>query len=374
MTRTIFIAALVFATVSQAAPASFIAKQGLFAQTLGQTGGTTTKSDDDEDEDETPKPLDKQTGTKDVKKPTEEQKKDAPEQNAVGTPNAPAVPPGAPSNDTQKLVSGAPLYNPNVAVHIVEKKVFSDKGHSEIVLYPAWVQVNGKFTNHAGTALTYLYHLQENFALTVNPLYNWYNSESGFNQELIDKARVEAQAATSLLLNYGATAGVEVTPLYGKFAFYEGSLAHFSFILNGGAGIGSTRHQLKPFSETSGPATYGDTGFKFLGQVGGGFRVQFGSRFALRLEVRDLVYTARVDSVNGCSLDDLQTIKAKTDAGGNQQSLGTLNLSKGCKFGNFGKNGSDLRSDVNLARNLVATPSSDVLNNVGFYLGAGFIF
>src|SRR5262245_28112935 len=38
---------------------------------------------------------------------------------------------------SQELVSGAPLYNPNVAVHIVQHKPFADRGLSELVLYPA---------------------------------------------------------------------------------------------------------------------------------------------------------------------------------------------------------------------------------------------
>ena len=38
--------------------------------------------------------------------------------------------------DQQKLVSGAPLYNPNVAVHIVEKKEFSDAKRLELRLVP----------------------------------------------------------------------------------------------------------------------------------------------------------------------------------------------------------------------------------------------
>ena len=201
-------------------------------------------------------------------------------------------------------MSGAPLYNPNVAVHIVEQKHFSDKGKHEIMLYPVVAQVNGKFTQHFGTALGYVYHLQENFGLQFTPLYNWFNDESAFNGELINKVRLTAQAATSLLLTWGALAGVEVTPIYGKFAFYEDNLAHFSVVLNGGAGFGTTRLQLKDAND-AGPATFGDTGVRFLGSVGAGFRVQLGDRFALRLEVRDLVYTARVDSVNGCNVEDL---------------------------------------------------------------------
>src|SRR5437868_466224 len=50
----------------------------------------------------------------------------------------------------QELVSGAPLYNPNVAVHIVQHKPFADRGLRELVLYPAVPQANGKFTQHVG--------------------------------------------------------------------------------------------------------------------------------------------------------------------------------------------------------------------------------
>ncbi len=123
--------------------------------------------------------------------------------------------------EQQRLVNGAPLYNPNVSVHIVQKKPFADEGRHEFALYPLAVQVNGKFTNHVGSALNYIYHLQENFALQLTGQYNWYSNESPFNLELIDKVREQAQAASSLLLSWGAQAGVEVTPLYGKFAFYD---------------------------------------------------------------------------------------------------------------------------------------------------------
>src|SRR5262245_588368 len=46
----------------------------------------------------------------------------------------------------QELVSGAPLYNPNVSVHIVQRKAFADVGKREAVLFPAVPQANGKFT------------------------------------------------------------------------------------------------------------------------------------------------------------------------------------------------------------------------------------
>ncbi|WP_342374197.1 outer membrane beta-barrel domain-containing protein [Myxococcus stipitatus] len=282
----------------------------------------------------------------------------------------------------QELVNGAPLYNPNVSLHIVQKKRFADESKHELALYPAVIQVNGKYTNHAGTALHYSYHLQENFAVQVTGQYNWHTNESDFNLELIDKVREQAQAASSLLLVWGAQAGVEVTPLYGKFAFLDDKLAQFSLVLSGGAGVGSTRHLIRPevSNEVEGrrytvPARFGDTGTKFLGSVGGGFRLQFGESYALRLEVRDLIYTARVDKVDGCNLADFEKLEAARTSG---QDFGTLQLSGSCKYQKFDgvdpKTKKNYREDIILGRDLVAEPSSDVLNNISFYAGFSFLF
>lgn len=284
--------------------------------------------------------------------------------------------------EQQRLVHGAPLYNPNVSVHIVQKKRFADEGKHEFALYPLAVQVNGKFTNHAGSALHYTYHVQENFALQVSGLYNWHSNESRFNLELIDKVREQAQAASSLLLQWGAQAGVEVTPLYGKFAFYDDQLAQFSLIINGGAGFGGTRHLIRPevANQVEGqtftvPARFGDAGTRFVGSVGGGFRVQFGNSYAMRLEVRDLVYTARVDRVDGCNLSDFEKLEAARSA---NQPFANLALSGGCQFKKFDGVDPDTkknyREDIILGRDLVAEPSSDVLNNVSFYAGFSILF
>lgn len=295
---------------------------------------------------------------------------------------APAEQGAAPTStaEQQKLVSGAPLYNPNVAVHIVEQKRHEEKGRFEIAIYPAAVQVNGKFTQTIGSFGSLIYHLQENFALQVTGGYNWWNVESGFNGELVEKFRVEAQAATSLLWTWGALGGVEVTPFNGKFTLFESVLAHFSFIVNGGLGAGGTRHQLKPETVrtsdgTISPATYGDTGVKFMGSLGFGFRLRLGEHVAVRLEVRDVVYTARMESVNGCTLPDLTAMDAKVVAG---QEPDTASVSGTCKVDTFSGTDPDTGQKrsvgVKLAKNLVQTQSSDVLNNVGLYLGVSFLF
>jgi len=282
----------------------------------------------------------------------------------------------------QRLVNGAPLHNPNVAVHVVQKKRFADEGRHELTLYPAVAQVNGRFTEHAGTAFHYTYHLQENFGLQVSSIYNWYSNESLFNLELIDKVREQAQAASALLLVWGAQAGVEVTPLYGKFAFYDNHLLQFSLVLSGGAGIGSTRVLIRPdvVNEVDGaqrtvPARFGATGSKFLGSVGGGFRVQFGDSMALRLEMRNLVYTARVDNVDGCDLGDFQKLE---DGRGSGSDFSQLGLSGSCQYQKFDgvdpKTKKNYREDIVLGKDLVGNPSSDVLNNLNFYAGFSFLF
>jgi len=261
----------------------------------------------------------------------------------------------------------------NVAIHVVEKKQFADRGKQELALYPVATQVNGGFTEHLGTAISYTYHLNESFALQLLPQYNWHATDSSFSRELIDKVSQEPVAATSLLLHWAVQAGVEVAPIYGKFAVGD-QLVHYSLILSAGAGVASTRHQLKP-GNAGGPATFGDTGLRPLGSVGGGFRVQLGDRFAIRLELRDLIYSARVTRVNGCSASDLSAMSAKLDQG---QGVGSATVSSACDLHRF--DGVDAgtnynrSNDVPLALNLVSNPSSDVLNNLGFYAGLSFLF
>jgi outer membrane beta-barrel protein len=281
-----------------------------------------------------------------------------------------------------RLVSGAPLFNPNVAVHIVERKQFADSGRRELTLYPISAQLNGNFTQHYGTVGSFVWHIHENFGLMLTGGYNWFNEESAFNRELVEKTSLSAEAAPSLLQTWSALGGVEVTPFYGKFAWLEGTLAHFGLFISGGAGVGGTRHLLKAptlrANNTISPATYGDTGTRFLGTVGAGFRLQVGSRFSVRIEVRDVVYTARVERVNGCDFADLQVMDAANKAGEDPlKSRGSLPTR--CDVSSFDwtvdkQTGSRRSDNLTFAKDLVKVPTSDVLNNVGVYLGASFLF
>lgn len=254
------------------------------------------------------------------------------------------------------LVNGAPLGNPRVDVHVVEQKPVREAGRFEFTLYPVVPQLNALYTQHVGTMGQVTWHAREHFGFTLSGGGNWFNRESALNQELIDKARIEAQAASSLLWTWTALAGVEVTPLYGKFALLEAGLAQFSFVLSAGAGVGGTRHQLKPSGTTS--ATFGDTGVRFMGTVGAGFRLTLGQHVAVRLEVRDVVYTARVDQVNGCSAPDF----------GPSQGRELQPTTPTCTATAIAPN------DVPLAHNLIRAGSSQVLNSLGAWAGVSFLY
>jgi len=249
--------------------------------------------------------------------------------------------------------------SPNLRLHTVQKKEYSDSGTHEVVLYPGIVQLNTKFTQHVGFGGQYVYHLHENFALQAMAQYFYVNQQVAFADELISTARAQAQAATNLTLQWAATGGFEVTPIYGKFSFYEGAIGHFSVVLSGGAGIGGTRIQLTGQDDR----IFGDTGNKFVGQVGAGFRVRINDSFLVRLEFRDLVYTATVDSINGCSREDMANLEAKSGSYGG-----------GCKAESFRAADGSLNQSGRLAKDMLDDMSSDVLNNLGVYGGVSYSF
>ena len=288
---------------------------------------------------------------------------------ALATAQEDAVP-AAPVNNSGATTLGSfqgvadTVDSNNLQLHTVQRKRVSDGGKHEVVLYPAVAQMNAKFTTHLGAGAQYLYHLHENFAVQVMGTYFYVNEQTDFNNQLIQTSNQAAPAASALTLQWAATGGFEVTPIYGKFAWFDDTLASFGVVLNAGAGVGSTRVQIQNESGAYG-ATFGDTGLKFVGQVGAGFRVRLSDAFVLRLEVKDLIYTAKVDTINGCNLQDLEALEAGGQAAG------------GCDAARFKKSpGGSTKEDADrgLARRLVEEPSSDVLNNLGVYGGISYTF
>ena len=243
----------------------------------------------------------------------------------------------------------------------VASSALADVGTFELLAHPAQVQINGAFSQHVGVGLGFAWHPTETFAVQVSGFFNRISVESKFSDELINKVRFEASSSKALLNTWGALMTVEVTPFQGSLG---SKVVRFSAGLFGGAGVGGTKHQLKP-ENTSGPATFGDTGVRPLVALGAGFRIQYGKHFTVRLEVRDLVYSGRIESVNGCSAADLAALNRA-------QYSGRLDaLSNACDLGTFaGKR----ENDVPLANNLTKSPTNELVQNIGLQLGVGFVF
>ncbi len=115
------------------------------------------------------------------------------------------------------------------------------------------------------------------------------------------------------MLQWGAVAAPEWTPIRGKFAAFGGTV-RYGFVLFAGAGAASTQIELKTADEL-GPATYGSTGLRMVVTGGAGFRVQLGERFTVRLEVQDLIHWGSVTRINGCNSAELQTLEDQHTAG-----------------------------------------------------------
>ncbi|MHB8418530.1 MAG: outer membrane beta-barrel domain-containing protein [Myxococcales bacterium] len=281
---------------------------------------------------------------------------------------APEANPPPPAAEQPGYLEGrAESTSPNELIHTVERKTYTASGHGEVTLYPAALQINSKFTNTDGVALALSYSIQENIALQVMGFYNYLSGNTGFSQSLLE-IHARAQAADALYLDYGAVGGFEISPIYGKLAFYQGSLLQFRFVIDAGAGVGHTNVQLTPGPSADDPsaaaAQFGDAGIRFMGDLGLGFRILLGSTVALRLEVRDLLYTARVDHIDGCTLGDVKAMQA-----------GSAPISAGCSAKAFGNPGSQPQATaLNVSNSLLSDVSSDVVNDVVFFLGASILF
>jgi outer membrane beta-barrel protein len=252
----------------------------------------------------------------------------------------------------------------NEIIHVMQAKPHPFGGRWEGSLLGA-AQVNGKFTDHLGTGAQVTYHLAESFAVLVDGIYYPYAQATQFSDELLTSYSLTPQAANQLLLRWAAGIGVEMAPIYGKFAFYSDKLAQFAIYVRAGGGITDTRLELVPPTRnddgTISPAVYGDTGLKLMGTFGIGARVYLTHRLAIRAEIRDQVLTARVSEINGCDADDLEALSA----GG-----ASASVKSGCDKGAF----SDPARQAGPGKALIEKPSSDVVNNIAAVLGVSVLF
>src|ERR1700674_460317 len=159
------------------------------------------------------------------------------------------------------LVPAAALADPDPAVervHVVEQRPFTESGRTELTLFGP-VQVNSRFTRHAGIAAELAYHLRENLAVQVGVTWFPLAVQSGFTEELADKVGQAPVAANALLLQGDALVGLELMPVYGKLDVFDGKILRIVFYLNAGLVAAKTGLQLRS-SESVGGRSFGDTG------------------------------------------------------------------------------------------------------------------
>jgi len=253
--------------------------------------------------------------------------------------------------------------SPNVQFRVLEPKPFPDALRHELTLQPFVPQVGSTFTTHWLTSFTYTFHATEWLGLRLQPFWVWHAQRSRFSSELLSRVRQDAAAASSVMLQWGAVAAPEWSPIRGKFTAF-GGIVRYGFVLFAGAGVGGTEIELKT-ADAVGPATYGNTGLRMVATGGAGFRVQLGDRWTVRLEVQDLIHWGSVGRINGCnSLDEQRLAGGITGAGvSGQCNVGAFQGSTG--------GGYDRSNDVSLARAKVNEGGSDTLHVVGVYLGFG---
>lgn len=255
-------------------------------------------------------------------------------------------------------------------IHVIEKRPFTEAGRWELTGFLP-VQVNPRFTVHAGVTAELAYHLRENLAAQVGVTWFPVAYQSTLSEELLTKADEAPFSAEALLLQGVALAGLEFMPVYGKLNVFDGKILRLGFYLNAGAGVGKTRLQLRPSTSPLG-RSYGDTGFRPVAALGGGFRVFVTERLTVRLELRDFVYSGYVSKVNGCGYADSVAIEA---AARNDSLPAASAVAAGCDPQAFGGSFESIRLNSAGAKEVLKPPASaEVINNLAFQGGLSYLF
>ena len=207
--------------------------------------------------------------------------------------------------------------SPNERVHVLMKRDYSVKNKIEVSLFGG-LSVDDIFTQHYTATLAVDYHIDEAFAIEAM----WMTSKVPFMMgdkvagtdpaeytgdgvrwghmytDAYDNIHQDAKLSPSnadlaMISNYLGL-NVQFSPIYGKFSFFKLGLVHADFYVTAGGGMATTEYQ-RPNKH------WVDTGTYFVGNFGLGFRIFLARWFALRLDVRDFTFAARVMPETGAS-------------------------------------------------------------------------
>ncbi len=253
--------------------------------------------------------------------------------------------------------------SPNERIHVIQRKTDLVDGRWEATLYPLTYQLNSRWTSQLGQGMAVAYHFSETFGLQGVFGFNdipavSISEETDLMTELRDKARLQPDSSNSVITQWYGMASFELAPIYGKIAFYEEAMLRFGIFLSVGAGAVGTKLQLTPRGDLA--PQFATAGIRGGALVGGGFRVHLPGQWMLRVEVRDLIYSAKIDSLNRCTAQELDAYLGR----------GAGDVGSACGPG----------ADSLASAGLVGTANSRIdqstntVNNVTGYIGFSYLF
>jgi len=214
------------------------------------------------------------------------------------------------------LSSGALAQSPNERVHVLQKRDYSVKNKIEVSGFFG-MSVDDIFTQHYSGILAVDYHIDEAFALEFtwlsskipfmmgdkvsdNPASykgDWFRMGHSYTDayhNLKDDAQLSpSNADLAMISNYWGI-NVEFSPIYGKFSLFNWGLARADFYVTAGGGVTTTEY-MRP------DESWVDTGIYFMGNFGFGFRIFLARWLAIRLDMRDFTFAAKVESEAGAT-------------------------------------------------------------------------
>lgn len=204
-------------------------------------------------------------------------------------------------------------------IFAVQRKAFLTEGKWELTPYFSF-SVADRFVSTMAPAGSVVYHLTENLGLEVYGSY-MFPSESALTDEILNKLQLRSDISKLTQMLWTAGVGVQWSPIYGKIQILGEWLGNFSFYLGGGVGVGETRVQCTngleldpnrgfPTDDATGnilcnpnmsqnpggdnPVYYEPNTFRVMGSLSGGVRFDFLTWLAVKLEVKDYIFVARV--------------------------------------------------------------------------------
>ena len=209
-------------------------------------------------------------------------------------------------------------------VKSVQNKVFLKKGRFE--LEPSFgFGLNSAFNQEYAPILTMDYHIVEQFAVRLDGAY--YINASTSNASFMAKDALAVPDNGKQVFNLFASA--EWAPLYGKFSLF-GAIIHFDFYITGGIGTTDVRYTGYNWDNLKNVAREANmNGFKFAGVVGAGERFFITDWLAIRLEIRDEIYSMTLQPKN-------YTVNYQVAEGATDQTGNTCTTAGGCAWKQIG--------------------------------------